>query len=111
MATASQLTIAATLARDETFRDKVLVAVITQARITLVSTGPDDDLVRAGYARSVLQNPLNYQESFAWAMAADEAIVAQAVKKIDDITDAMLMQRVSVAWEALIRPLGSNPIV
>lgn len=100
------LTAAATLPDNPAFRSKVMVAVLFQARRTLAEEA-GRNLLRLGYARQVLQSPTDYITSFAWTMAADDQIAAQALKRPEDITDAMIFARVKAAWDFLVQPLGS----
>ncbi len=102
------LSAAATLPNDPAFRAKVMVAVLFQARRTLAEEGGSGgNLLRLAYARQVLQDPPSYIESFAWTMAADDKLAAQALKKAEDITDALIFQRVTLAWDYLVQPLGT----
>lgn len=102
------LTAAAQLPENPAFRTKVLVAVLFHARKTLLDER-DGNLLRLAFARQVLQSPTNYLESFAWTMAADDQIAAQALRRVEDITDEMIFTRVGVTWDFLVRPLGNGP--
>ena len=102
------LTAAATLPSDEGFCARVMVAVLFNARATLVEESSGGDLLRLAYARQVLQDPTSYTDSFAWTMAADQQIAAQALTSPDGITDALIFTRVKVAWDFLVQPLGTS---
>lgn len=96
---------AALLARDEVFRDRVLAAVAFHARAVL-SESPDtpNHIFRAQYARSVLMSPMDYLDSFAWTIAAD-MLIASLGGDAAAIPEDKLLDRVGVAWDALITPL------
>lgn len=102
------LTAAAKLPDDPSFRAKVMVAVLFQARRTLAEESNGGNLLRLAFARQVLQAPTSYIESFAWTMAADEQVAAQALQAPDRLTDNIIFDRVTVAWSLLVQPLGTT---
>lgn len=89
---------AATLARDQAFRDRALAALVYQARHVIGD--PQSTAQGKAFASSVVRNPLSYSETAAWAMAADPAI-ASIGSSAASIPEGTLLDQVLAAWPYL----------
>lgn len=93
---------AATLAQDPVFRDRVTAAAVGQARATVMA--PQAGIHAVNLARAIVQNPTNYVQAFAWAVATDPAIAALGVDQ-SAITDDAILASMKVTWAAM----ATNP--
>lgn len=96
---------AATLARDAMFRDRVLAALVYQARVVVA----DEQRPRAerALAAAVVRAPLSFAETAAWVLAADPQVAANATAST--VGEQLLLDRVMVAWPYLAGVAGPYP--
>lgn len=89
---------AAVLARDPVFGDRVLAALVYQARVVVA----DDTRPRAerALAAAVVRAPASFAETVAWALAADPQIAATGSSGAT-VPEQLILDRVLAAWPYL----------
>ena len=84
-----------TIAKDQTFRSKVLLAMI---RVAITVSAEASDVVNTGnrktFAKALLNNPEGHLDRVALAVVADDATLHTA-------SDAAVETRVAAVWNAL----------
>ena len=101
----------ATLARDVTFRDRLLAAIVQRALVGADEAKPNstDQSVldkwkeRRGFARAVLSSPGDYVERFVWLIAADPAVLAASESNPAQIPDANIEAALDSVWQLQIK--------
>lgn len=107
---ANELANAATLMRDETFRDWIMAAAVYQARQVIVE--PDttaNHAIRERLAQDVIVSPAILVERLVNVIATDPDVAAKG-NTVDLIGQTIILQKVAAIWTHLARlayPMGA----
>lgn len=93
---------AASLAREQVFRDRALAALVYQAR-NVIANPPSNEA--KALAVSLIRNPESYENTAAWSLATDPTI-ASLGSTAANVPEATLLDRALVAWPYLASSLG-----
>ena len=102
----ANITSPALLARDDSFRDRALIAALQEA--VAVLDEPEDTpghTHRVGYAQSIIKSPEAYQPTVVWVLAAafglDPTYADQPAELIPDEAMGVVLHNM---WNALSQP-------